>query len=96
MPVKGRGEFFIQIGDHRIVHDIWVAEITDNCILGLDFLEANNSQIDIGGGCITIGDEITLNKVANLGEVHAESQSDFARNSYSTSKMRSDNSSFTL
>ena len=69
VPVQGRGEIAIQIGDHQAVHDIWVAEITDPCILGLDFLVANDCQIDMAGAFLSIGrEEILLNKVTSAGE----------------------------
>ena len=69
VPVQGREEIAIQIGDHQAVHDIWVAEITDPCILGLDFLVANDCQIDMAGAFLSIGrEEILLNKVTKVGE----------------------------
>ena len=50
IPVLGHKEITIQIGDHKTVHDIWIwIEITDPCILGLDFLVANDCQIDMAG-----------------------------------------------
>ena len=37
IPVQGRGEITIKIGDHKTVHDIWISEITDPSILGFRF-----------------------------------------------------------
>ena len=70
IPVQGRGEITIKIGDHKTVHDIWIAEITDPCILGLDFLVANDCQIDMASDYIKVGrEEILLNKVTKVGQV---------------------------
>ena len=67
--VQGIGEIAIQIGDHQAVHDIWVAEITDPCILGLDFLVANYCHLDMAGAFLSIGrEEILLSKVTKGGE----------------------------
>ena len=68
-PVQGRRELTFQIGSHAAVHDVWVAEITDQCILGLDFLAANDYHINIGGTYLTIGNgEIPLSRPKELKE----------------------------
>ena len=35
--VRSRGRVNLHVGNFQTVHDVWVAEIKNECILGLDF-----------------------------------------------------------
>ena len=37
-PMKGRGQMILTVGGRKMRHTVWVAEVQDACILGLDFL----------------------------------------------------------
>ncbi len=37
-PIKGKARLHIALGTFEVTHDFWVAGITDDCILGLDFM----------------------------------------------------------
>ena len=49
-PIRGKGELQLGIGALVIPHQMWVADITDECILGLDFLERHGCQVDLKQG----------------------------------------------
>ena len=64
-PIHGRGELSISMGGLTIPHKMWVAEITDECILGLDFLGKHGCQVDLKENVLTIGsEEVPLSKPA--------------------------------
>jgi len=46
-PIRGRGELKMGVGELVVPLGMWVAEITDECILGLDFLEKHGCQVDL-------------------------------------------------
>ena len=56
-PIHGICDSDITIGGCRRPHKLWVADITDECILGLDFLQQHQSLIDLNAGMIHIGEE---------------------------------------
>ena len=39
LPFQGRGRFSIRIGGKQIEHDVWVAEIELDGIIGMDFIK---------------------------------------------------------
>ena len=60
-PVKARGHLRIALGNCETKHDVWVADIVDEGIIGLDYLMANNCQVDLGGKLLYVGnDEVPL------------------------------------
>ena len=60
-PVKGRGHLRIALGNCKTKHDVWVADIVEEGIIGLDYLMANNCQVDLGGKLLYVGnDEVPL------------------------------------
>ncbi len=51
------------LGTFEVAHDFWVAEITDDCILGLDFLIKHDCQVNIKDSVLQLqGEEIPLQK----------------------------------
>ena len=56
-PIRGKAELRLGIGVLTIPHQMWVAEITDECIWGLDFLEHHGCQVDLKEGVLLIGEE---------------------------------------
>ena len=54
------------MGGLQIAHSMWVANITDQCILGLYFLESHGCGVDLGESVMHIGDQqIPLRKLIN-------------------------------
>ena len=47
----GHGKMMIGLGDRKLVHTIWVAEIELEGILGLDFLQQYDCQLVLKDGC---------------------------------------------
>ena len=47
----GRGEMMINLGDRKVAHTIWVADIEPEGILGLDFLRQYDCQLALKDGC---------------------------------------------
>ena len=66
-PIRGRGDVSLQIGGLQTAHSMWVADIADQCILGLDFLESHGCRVDLGESMMHIGDQqIPLQRPVNL------------------------------
>ena len=60
-PVKGRGHLRIALGNCETKHDVWVVDIVEEGIIGLDYLMANNRQVDLGSKLLYVGnDEVPL------------------------------------
>jgi hypothetical protein len=63
--VRSRGRVNLQVGNFQTVHDVWVAEIENECILGLDFLIPNNCVVNVAEACLHIGsEEVRLKRMA--------------------------------
>jgi hypothetical protein len=56
-PVQRRGKLAFQVGNLKVVHDVWIADIENECILGLDFLISNDCVVDVQESCLRIGPE---------------------------------------
>ena len=57
-PLYGPTEVFLEIGSERIQQTVFVADnLSDDVILGLDFLKQNNCILDFERGSIRIGTE---------------------------------------
>ena len=75
-PIRGKGNLRLRIGSTEIVHPIrigsteivhptWIADIQDECILGLDFLEPHECLVNLRNGTLQVGEEeIPLQKPA--------------------------------
>ncbi|MBJ5445336.1 hypothetical protein JGG59_24260, partial [Salmonella enterica subsp. enterica serovar Derby] len=46
-PVHGKLELQFQIGTIRVKHPAYIADIQNNCILGLDFVREHNFVVDL-------------------------------------------------
>ncbi|GBL97948.1 hypothetical protein AVEN_104985-1 [Araneus ventricosus] len=61
MEIRGKLDASIECGSRKFHHRIYVADITDPCILGLDFLQKFNFTVDLEKNEIrTGGEEIPL------------------------------------
>ena len=47
----------LTVGTFQTEQEMWVAKIADKCILGLDFLQQHDCQVDLKEGVLHIGDE---------------------------------------
>ena len=56
-PIHGKGRLRLRIGSLEVPQELWVADINDECILGLDFLQANGCQVNLRDQALIIGDE---------------------------------------
>jgi len=56
-PIHGRGQLQLGIGSLTVPQELWVADIRDECILGLDFLQTHNCQVNLKDGSLIIGEE---------------------------------------
>ena len=56
LPFQGRGHFSIQIRDHQVEHDAWIAEIELDGIIGMFFLGTQLS-VDIRPGTFLVNFE---------------------------------------
>ena len=54
----------IRIGSTEREHEFWVADIENECIIGLDFLTTYNCMVDVAGASLRIGsEEVQLRRV---------------------------------
>ena len=56
-PIHGRGRLMLEMGDLQIQHDIVVADIKDEFILGSDFPTPNRCLVDLKNGVLSINDD---------------------------------------
>lgn len=56
-PILGRRTVQLIVGTFQTKQEMWVAEIADECILGLDFLQLHNCQVNLKEGVLHIGNE---------------------------------------
>jgi len=66
-PIHGKGQVELGIGPLVIPQELWVADIQDQCILGLDFLHPNECQVNLRDQLLTIGKhEIPLKRSSSV------------------------------
>ena len=53
--MSGRITLRCHIGDRQFLHNFWVADIHENCILGLDFLNEHNCFLDFKDKVVKLG-----------------------------------------
>ena len=56
-PLQGCGKLEVGVGSVVVPHQMWVANITDECILGLDFLQKYNCQVFLKDGVLVMGNQ---------------------------------------
>ena len=56
-PIHGKGRLQLGIGSLVVPQELWVADIHDQCILGLDFLKSHGCQVNLKDESLTIGEE---------------------------------------
>ena len=56
-PILGITTVPLTVGTFQAKQRMWVANIADECILGLDFLQQHNCQVDLKKGVLHIGNE---------------------------------------
>ncbi len=62
-PIEGKARLQLKIGSTTVSHDMWVANIQDECIVGLDLLEPLGCLVDLSESVLQIGEEeIALQK----------------------------------
>ena len=62
-PIDGKGQLQLGIGSLLVPQELWVADIHDDCILGLNFLQSHNYLVNLKDGSLTIsGEEVPLKK----------------------------------
>ena len=69
VPVRGKTTVKIRLGNYEADHVIWVADIVDQCILGLDFLLQHNCQVDVGNALLKVGSEEVPMRSGNVSEI---------------------------
>ena len=58
LDVKGRASFTIEVDDFSCQHEFWVADIGNQGILGLDFLQINQCTLDVCTNRLKIGTRV--------------------------------------
>ena len=66
-PILGCGRLQLSVGAFNVPHDMWVAEVANKCILGLDFLEHHKCHVDLGEGILHVNhQQIPLQKPSKV------------------------------
>ena len=64
-PLCGESQLQVRIGSRELPETLWVAGIHDQCILGLDFLQSHNCQVNLKDGVLVVdGEETPLRRSA--------------------------------
>lgn len=71
IPVQGERKVELQLGDSIYQHKVIVADIVDDCILGLDFMRQHGCEIDVKQGVLKCGSEELFMEGASTGEVYS-------------------------
>ena len=65
-PIQRKGDLHVRIGSQEAVHPMWIADIQDECILDLDFLELHGCMVDLADSVLHIsGEEVPLQKTGS-------------------------------
>ena len=56
-PTHGRCELTVKIGGTEVLQQMWIADIHDQCILGLDFLAPQGCLVNLRNNSLWIGGE---------------------------------------
>ena len=56
-PIHGKGWLQLGIGSMEVPQELWVADMHDQCILSLDFLQSHGCQVNLKDGALIIGEE---------------------------------------
>lgn len=70
IPVRGELGVSIKIGETPFKHEVIVAEIVDDCIIGLDFLQNHQCSIDMKNGVLRCNTEEVPMKGGSSGKVY--------------------------
>lgn len=68
--VRGKKEVELKLGDRIYQHTVIVADIVDDCILGLDFMREHHCEIDVDRGVLKCGSEEVFMEGAPSGKVY--------------------------
>ena len=68
VPILGKAEMVVTIGDKGLSHEFWVADIGPDCILGLDFLRRHNCVINARMGRVMLGSEQPMHGPSGAGK----------------------------
>ena len=55
--MRGRKRLAVRVGDQEVMHEFWLADIRDSCIIGLDLLNRWGARMAMPGATITVGTE---------------------------------------
>ncbi len=72
-PIMGRGFVTLKLGSVKREIEVWVAEVCDPCLIGLDLLTASGCKIDLCRGTLQVGvEELPLEGVSTAERTELE------------------------
>jgi predicted aspartyl protease len=71
IPVWGEMKIAVKIGEKIYWQEVVVADILDDCIIGLDFLKNHQCSIDVKNGVLNCGNEQIPMEGGKLGKVYS-------------------------
>ncbi|KAJ8332318.1 hypothetical protein SKAU_G00426730 [Synaphobranchus kaupii] len=57
MAMRGKKEVKVTVTGQEVLHEFWLADIADSCIIGLDLLKHWGACVDVSRASITLGTE---------------------------------------
>ncbi|KAJ8351913.1 hypothetical protein SKAU_G00233890 [Synaphobranchus kaupii] len=57
MAMRGKNEVKVTVSWQEVLHEFWLADIADSCIIGLDLLNRWGACVDVSRASITLGAE---------------------------------------
>ncbi len=62
-PIRGKSNVRLKVGSMEVMQEVFVADIQDQCILGVDFLEHHSCIVNLRDSTLLVGaEEIPLGK----------------------------------
>ena len=58
--MRGRKRLAVRVGDQEVMHEFWLADIRDSCIIGLDLLNRWGARMDMAGVGVGIVQNISI------------------------------------
>ncbi|XP_010778044.1 uncharacterized protein, partial [Notothenia coriiceps] len=70
VPMRGKGMLTVLVGGVEVHHPVWIADVQDPYILGLDFLRASGCHLDLQAGTVSFhgGPVITMTRIHTPAE----------------------------
>jgi hypothetical protein len=70
VPLVGRGQMTITIANRQSIHDVWISNISEDIILGLDFMKLHRCQVNSEYSSFCVNGEYVSLVCTGKNELH--------------------------